>query len=57
MVAGATMLSNTSGRKSPKQIKEKNNKFHNSKSDKDTIPKNTNNINNINNIKQQNVKK
>lgn len=52
MVAGATMLSNTSGRKSPKETKEKYKKVENIKSDKDIIPKNTNNVN-INNIKQQ----
>lgn len=59
MVAGATMLSNTSGRKSPKHCKEKNNKFDHIKLNTDTTPKNNNiNINNINNIKQQqNIKK
>lgn len=56
MVAGATMLSTTSGRKSPK---EKNNKkdIVPKNNNTGTIPKNNNiNINNINNIKQQHIK-
>jgi len=48
-MAGAFMLSTTSGRKSPKKTKEKN-----IKSDKDTIPKNIKRNDSDNTVPQKN---